>query len=152
MATFKTGFASEQENAVKVRNAFPSHRGVQQPLRYAKFEYTLTGDEANTDVIVLGSLQTEGAVIVPELCSVWNTGSGDADLDVTLQNATGAVALSGAASVDNSRVALARPAGLTVPVLKMGDFIQVTLSSVEAATADEVLHFEIAYRGDKTGH
>src|SRR5688572_9135751 len=102
MADFKTQLYLDQAERGFRRDANANARGIQQPLRYAYFTYTLAGTEANADQILLGSLQTDGAVIVPEASSVWNTGAGDADLDLQLR--VGATALTAAASVDNNCV------------------------------------------------
>lgn len=149
--TFKTTLASAQENRGITREAHPSARDIQQPLKFAKFEYTHGSTAAaDDDMIALGSLQVEGAVIVPELSSVWNVGGGDADLDLKLR--TGTTDLTALASIDNNRVAFARPSGLTVPALGVADVIHAFVDNYEALAAGEVLHFEIAYRSPKTAH
>lgn len=149
--TFKTPLATAQENRGLTREAHPSARDIQQPLKFAKFEYTQGSvAAADDDMFLLGSLQVEGAVIIPELSRVWNVGGGDADLDVKLR--TGTTDLTSLASIDNNSVAFTRPTGLTVPALGAADFIHAFVDNYEALAAGEVLHFEIAYRSAKTSN
>jgi hypothetical protein len=155
VSTFKTQIALDQEQRSIRRDANPSARPLQQPLRIAKFSYSLVGTEAVSDLIVLGSLQTDGAVIIPELSRGYitnaaGTAAGTATLSARLERVSNGddLTVTGALA---ARAALTPLTTRVTPTVDAGDYIQAVVTAISNVATD-VLHLEIAYRTDKSAH
>lgn len=158
MATYKTDQAYSQDNRVTLREQHPSARTLQQPVRFAKFTITQTAALVAADIIKLGSLQQDGAVIIPEQCRIVGS-SASAKFNATLQSVTGT-----ASAVDESTAvthngasakitALTRTAAGTNTSLDASAYLQIliaTVTSFAGGSAADTLTFEIAYRVEKS--
>lgn len=150
MATFKTTFRTEQEQSTYKLHAQPSHRPVQSDLKIARFDYTFAGTEATTDVIELGSLGLAGAVVIPELSRIRDTGGAqDIDVSMKLTAMIGSTAtdLSGVVAFDNASIAFTEIAGVALPALGASDVLRLTISdgAIGAVTAGETISVEVVY-------
>lgn len=159
MATYKSNEALAQDSRVNTLVSHPSARPLQQPVRFAVFTVQLTAVLLAADVYKLGSLQLDGAVVVPELSRLVRAtaGGGTAVNTVfTLQSQLGsatAVAESATATLNTgsaSHVALARTSAAVNTVLSADHHLQLLVGTVTAAgNVGDVLTVEIAYRNEK---
>lgn len=159
MPTYKSAEATLQDSRATARDGQGSARKLQQPLRFAKFQVTLSAVLLAADILKLGSLQLDGAVVVPELSRLIRTtaGGGTAVTTVfTLQSVLGsaaAVAESAAATLATgtaSHIAFARTTAATNTVLEAASYLQLLIGTVTAAgNVGDVLTVEIAYRHEK---
>jgi hypothetical protein len=150
MATFKTTFRTEQEQSAYKLNAQPSHRPVQSSLQIAVFSYTFAGTEATTDVIELGALGVSGAIVIPELSRIRDTGGAqDIDVSVKLTAMVGTTAtdLSGTVAFDNATLAFTEIAGSALVTLGASDVLRLTINdgAIGAVTAGETISVEVVY-------
>ena len=150
MATFKTTLRTEQlEKAYKL-HANPSFRPVQQDLKVAVFSYTFAGTEVTTDIIELGSLGMEGAIVIPELSRIRDTG-GAQDIDVSMKLTamvgTTATDLSGVVAFDNAGIIFTEVAGAALVTLGQDDVLRLTISdgAIGAVTVGETISVEVVY-------
>jgi hypothetical protein len=159
MATYKSAEATAQDLRGITREAHPSARKLQQDLRYAKFQVTLSAVLLAADLLKLGSLQMDGAVVIPELSRITRTtaGGGTAINTVfTLQSVLGsaaAVAEAAAATLNtgtSATIALARTTAAVNTVLEAASYLQLLIGAVTAAgNVGDVLTVEVAYRVEK---
>lgn len=159
MPTYKSAEATAQDNRAITRESHPSARTIQQPVRFAKFTVTLSAVLLAADLLKLGSLQVDGAVVIPELSRITRTtaGGGTAVTTVfTLQSVLGtaaAVAESAAATLatgTSATIILARTTAATNTVLSAESYLQLLIGTVTAAgNIGDVLTVEIAYRHEK---
>lgn len=175
MATYKTSFAADQDNRAITRTANPSARDVQQVIKRAVFSFTLTGALVAADIIKLGALEVDGAVILPEGCRLTDTATGGGTLTATfrLQSVTnGATAVAESADLAFvSGSALSSPfarlasglntslkasnsdqssAGFPSTTPSYLQLLVVTNGSFSGGAALDVLTIEIAYRSPKS--
>lgn len=151
MATFDSTTYTAQQAKAYTRNVNPSFRELQQPLRYAVFSYTLAGTEANGDIINLGSLGVDNAIVIPHLSSLRDTGgTGDVDFDAKLNALIDGTStdLSGVASCDNTRAAFADKSDPVPVEIDADDVLRLIISdaSLGAVTAGETIIVEVCYR------
>lgn len=157
--TYKSAEATAQDTRVTGLASHPSARPLQQPVRFAKFSVTLSAILLAADILKLGSLQLDGAVVIPEQSRITRTtaGGGTAVTTVfTLQSVLGtaaAVAESAAATLATgtaSTIAFARTTAATNTVLDAASYLQLLIGTVTAAgNVGDVLTVEIAYRHEK---
>jgi len=131
-----------------------SFRPLQQPLRFARFEYTIPASPGLTaaDKLRLGFLNASNAKIVPELSRITSQGTGAAVV-VTLKKCDTAgteTSLTAAATLNENSVALARPSALVVPEVEQTDYLFLLLGTVTTETAGTVILVEIAYYSEET--
>ena len=74
--TYKSAEATAQDNRAITRESHPSARTLQQPVRFAKFTVTLSAVLLAADILKLGSLQIDGAVVIPEQSRMTRTTAG----------------------------------------------------------------------------
>jgi type IV secretory pathway TrbL component len=167
MATYKTTFATAQDKRSYDRSSQPSARDVQQPLNFAVFSFTLTAALVANDILKLGSIEVDGAVIVPELCRIVGS-SASAKFNATIQSVTnGAAAVSESGAITHNgasakHTAFTRTAAGTNTSLSTGkpdvagtytgstlQLLIETVASFAGGAADDTLQVEIAYRTPK---
>jgi hypothetical protein len=157
--TYKSAEATAQDNRAILRNSHPSARALQQPVLFAKFSVTLSAVLLANDILKLGSLQTEGAVVIPELCKLVRTTAGGGTAVNTafkLQSVLGsasAVDESASATLNTGSaafIALARTTAGTNTVLDAASYLQLLIGTVTAAgNVGDVITVEVAYRHEK---
>lgn len=150
MVTFRTTLRTEQLESTYKLNSQPSFRPVQQDLKVAVFSYTFAGTEATTDVIELGSLGMAGAIVIPELSRIRDTGGAqDIDVSVKLTAMVGTTAtdLSGTVAFDNATLAFTEIAGTALVTLGQADVLRLTINdgAIGAVTAGETISVEVVY-------
>lgn len=150
MATFDSTFMAAIVSANPRTSPNRDELGLTRKL--ARFAYTLTGSEAANDVIRLGSLQTEGARVLPENCRVRFGGSGSLDLTVKLTKTDSAGANSVNLSATTSAIqaaaaviTLTAASGADTVLLGRDDILCVALPAVTTTTAGRILYFEVTY-------
>lgn len=159
MSTLKTTFRTDQDNRGITRTAHPSARDVQQEVKFAVFSYTLAAAMVAADVLQLGSLQVEGAVVIPELSRV-KVSSSSIKAIYTLQSlattsGASAVAESAALTLDGAsalHAPLVRVASGNNTSLAHDSNLQVLISTVSGfagGSAADVVTVEVAYRSPK---
>lgn len=161
MATYKTPIAEAQDSRASSRTGSVSARDIQQIIKYATFTATLTAPVVNGDIFKLGSLQIEGAVIIPELCTLVAAIPSTTAINLVgkIQSVTGtAAAVDESANVTlNTGSALfvkpARKTNGTNTVLGVADYLRFLVGTLTTGGAvGDTITFEIAYRSAKTSH
>jgi hypothetical protein len=157
--TYKSAEATAQDTRTISRAVHPSARKLQQPVRIARFQVTLTAVLLEADILKLGSLQMGGAVVIPEMSRLIRTTAGGATAITTafkLQSVLGsasAVDESASASLATgtaSHIVLARTTAATNTVLDAASYLQLLIGTVTAAgNVGDVITAEIAYRSEK---
>jgi hypothetical protein len=165
MATYKTDFATAQDNVGITRQLNPSARDTTQETNVAVFTFTLTAALVAGDILKLGKLNIDNVVVIPESCKIVGS-SGTAKFNAKLQSVTaGATAVdeSLAATYDGTGgtkyIALARLAsGLNTSLVAgtadnaggtTGSYLQLliaTVASFNGGAIGDTLQIEIAYR------
>lgn len=151
MAAYTTTIKDEQVQAAYKRNANPSYRALQMDLKYALFGYTFAGTEATTEVITLGSLGVAGAVVIPELSRIRDTG-GAQDIDVSMKlnalvGGSTSTDLTGTVALDNASIPFTEVAGAALVTLGASDDLRLIVddAGIGAVTEGETIVVEIAY-------
>ena len=159
MATIKTTQATAQDNRGITLANHPSARDIQQHTKFARFSVTLATALVNADIIKLGSLQQDGATIIPELSSYVVT-LGDGSTAVTLSGKLQSV-LGTATAVDETAVeAIASGSALhaqfnrttagTNTSLEAAHYLQFLVTALTTGGSNAaVIAFDIAYRVSK---
>lgn len=154
--TYKSAEAVAQDGRGSLREAHGSARVLQQPLRFAKFTVTLSAVLLANDVLKLGSLQMDAAVVVPELSRITRVTAGGGTAINTafkLQSVLGTAAAvdeSASATLNTGTAAtinLARTTAAVNTVLDAQSVLQLLIGTVTAAgNVGDVVVVEVAYR------
>ncbi len=147
MASVKSPIFTNQQNRDISLYAEQTVRDIVGSTKVVRIPYTCLGTEAAADTIELCYPQIEG-YLIPEISRVSNSGSGDADVDLTIRKvdeAGTATALTAAASVDNNSVAFARPSSGVVAILEKGDYLQALTANLDGMAAGDILVFELVF-------
>jgi hypothetical protein len=150
MADIQTIYYTQAAQRAYSRAAAPNMKDMQLPLRFAKFDITLTGITAN-DNYILGQLGQD-ATIIPNLSFLVGV-SGASDSVFKLESvsapAAAPTALSGNVTLatDGTAVVLGAATGSTTGFQQIDKdaFLQLTLITANAAQAGDVVKLIVAY-------
>jgi hypothetical protein len=144
MAIFKTSIRTAQEARKTSLHQNQSFRPLQKSLHLAEFTITLAGTEVTGDDLELGSLGLAGAVVIPELSRIIDSGGADVGgtfiLEAVNAETLAVTALSAATALDNNSVAIVRLASGAQPsVAGAEDFLQLAVTSPTGASGTTYL-------------
>ncbi|WP_265595589.1 hypothetical protein [Verrucomicrobium sp. BvORR106] len=154
--TYKSAEAAAQDSRAVSRESHPNARLLQQTVRFAKFNITLSAVLLANDILKLGSLQMDGAVVIPELSRLTRVTAGGGTAINTafkLQSVLGTAAAvdeSASATLNtgtSATIVLARTTAAVNTVLTPDSALQLLIGTVTAAgNAGDVVAVEVAYR------
>lgn len=149
MATFLSTFAQKQADAKGAKtNGYPNASEVQRQRKIARFKYTVTGTEAATDLIQLGTLGQKGARVDVENTKLRFSGGGAFSGSVKLQRirAGSATDLSTALATTAAAVGALTDAGIAPPTdAEPDDIFALNITAKTTFTAGKVIDVEMPY-------